>query len=58
MCETDEGNCRKDTFYDQLDATLNQSLKHDGEVVIGHFNPKVVKKSVYRGIIGGHDLRQ
>lgn len=52
----DAEEIRKDTFYDQLDAALDQCPKHDAKIIIGDFNAKVGRESVYRGVIGLHSL--
>ena len=49
---------QKDTFYDNLDATLEACPKHDAKYVIGDFNAKIGKESIYKGIIGMHSLHR
>ncbi|WP_333765053.1 endonuclease/exonuclease/phosphatase family protein [Streptomyces sp. IBSBF 2390] len=41
----------KDTFHDQLDATLDQCPKHDAKVILGDFNAKIGRER-YQGIKG------
>lgn len=47
---------RKDTFYEELEAALDACPKHDAKYIVGDFNAKIGKETIYRGIIGMHSL--
>lgn len=46
----------KDNFYTKLDAAYQKCPGHDVKIILGDFNAKLGKESIFRPAIGAHSL--
>jgi hypothetical protein len=44
----------KDTFYENLENTYNQTPRNDVKIILGDFNAKISREELYKPIIGEH----
>ena len=48
----------KDAFYEKLQAVYNQAPERDVKILLGDFNAKVGRETIYRPTIGMHSLHE